>query len=128
MHASWPFFRTALDNMGMVLAKTDMAIGRRYAEVLVTDADLRSDIMTRIEREHALARTWHARLTGSDDPLAANPALSRSIRNRFPYLDPLHVLQVELLRRRRAGDDDERVARGIQLTLNTIATGLRNSG
>jgi phosphoenolpyruvate carboxylase len=128
MHASWPFFRTALDNMGMVLAKTDMAIGRRYAEVLVVDADLRSDIMTRVEREHALARAWHARLTGSDDPLAANPALSRSIRNRFPYLDPLHVLQVELLRRRRAGDDDERLARGIQLTLNTIATGLRNSG
>jgi phosphoenolpyruvate carboxylase len=128
MHASWPFFRTALDNMGMVLAKTDMAIGRRYAEALVTDTDLRADIMARIEREHALVRAWHARLTGSDDPLAANPALARSIRNRFPYLDPLHVLQVELLRRHRAGDHDERVARGIQLTLNTIATGLRNSG
>ncbi len=128
MHADWPFLRTALDNMGMVLAKTDLAIGRRYAEALVTDASLRDDILAMISAEHALAREWHARLTGSPDPLATNPALSRSIRNRFPYLDPLHVLQVELLQRHRAGDRDERIERGIQLTLNTIATGLRNSG
>ena len=62
------------------------------------------------------------------DPLVDNPALARSIRNRFPYLDPLHVMQVDLLRRYRAGDHDELIERGIQLTLNTIATGLRNSG
>ena len=125
----WPFFRGVIDNMGMVLAKTDVAIGRHYAEALVPDADLREEILTTIEREHSarLAR-WHARITGSPDPIAANPALARSIRNRFPYLDPLHVMQVELLRRHRAGDHDERVVRGIQLTLNTIATGLRNSG
>jgi phosphoenolpyruvate carboxylase len=128
MHARWPFFRAMLNNMGMVLAKTDLAIGRRYAEALVVDAAVRDDIFGMIEREHDLAREWHARLTGSDDPLVDNPALARSIRNRFPYLDPLHVMQVELLRRYRAGDHDERVERGIQLTLNTIATGLRNSG
>ncbi|MEY2957444.1 MAG: phosphoenolpyruvate carboxylase, partial [Actinomycetota bacterium] len=73
-------------------------------------------------------RRWHADLTGSADPLAENPSLARSIRNRFPYLDPLHVLQVELLRRYRSGEHDELVERGLQLTLNTIATGLRNSG
>jgi phosphoenolpyruvate carboxylase len=123
MHAEWPFFRTTLDNMGMVLAKTDLAIGRRYAERLVDDRDLREAIFGRIEHEHGLARSWHARITGSDDPLSDNPALARSIRNRFPYLDPLHVLQVELLARHRSGDRDERVERGIQLTLNTIATG-----
>ena len=128
MHARWPFFRAMLNNMGMVLAKTDLAIGRRYAEALVVDPAVRDDIFGMIEREHDLARDWHARLTGSDDPLVDNPALARSIRNRFPYLDPLHVMQVELLRRYRAGDHDERVERGIQLTLNTIATGLRNSG
>ena len=128
MQARWPFFRAVLDNMGMVLAKTDVAIGRRYAEALVEDADLRGEVFGTIEREHALARAWHARITGSPDPLASNPALARSIRNRFPYLDPLHVMQVELLRRHRAGDRDDRVVRGIQLTLNTIATGLRNSG
>jgi phosphoenolpyruvate carboxylase len=128
MHADWPFFRALLDNMGMVLAKTDIEIGRRYAEALVADAALRDDVFGLIETEHARARTFHALLTGSTDPLAGNPALSRSIRNRFPYLDPLHVLQVELLRRHRSGPQDEATARGIQLTLNTIATGLRNSG
>jgi phosphoenolpyruvate carboxylase len=128
MHDRWPFFRSALDNMGMVLAKTDLAIGRHYCQRLVSDAELGEQIFTLIADEYRLARDWHARLTGSDDPLASNPALARSIRNRFPYLDPLHVIQVDLLRRYRAGDRDERVERGIQLTLNTIATGLRNSG
>ncbi len=128
MHESWPFFRAMLNNMGMVLAKTDLAIGRRYADELVVDPAVRDEIFGMIEREHTLARRWHALLTGSDDPLVDNPALARSIRNRFPYLDPLHVMQVELLRRHRAGERDERVDSGIQLTLNTIATGLRNSG
>ena len=128
MHARWPFFRAMLDNMGMVLAKTDLAVGRHYADSLVVDAELRDEIFGMIEREHALARRWHARITGSADPLSTNPSLARSIRNRFPYLDPLHVMQVELLQRHRAGEHDERVERGIQLTLNTIATGLRNSG
>jgi phosphoenolpyruvate carboxylase len=128
MHDRWPFFRAVVNNMGMVLAKTDMAIGRQYAETLVDDTALRDEFFTRLEHEYALAKQWHAELTGSHDPLHDNPALARSIVNRFPYLDPLHVMQVELLRRHRAGDHDERVERGIQLTLNTIATGLRNSG
>ncbi len=128
MHARWPFFRAMLNNMGMVLAKTDLGVGRRYADALVDDASLREAVFGMIEEEHTLTRSWHARLTGSDDPLVDNPALARSIRNRFPYLDPLHVLQIDLLGRHRAGDRDELIERGIQLTLNTIATGLRNSG
>lgn len=128
MHERWPFFRAMLNNMGMVLAKTDIDIGRRYADALVHDVEARHEILGLIEREHALTRRWHATITGSADPLVDNPALARSIRNRFPYLDPLHVMQVELLRRHRAGEHDELVERGIQLTLNTIATGLRNSG
>lgn len=128
LHERWPFFRTVINNMGMVLSKTDADIARRYAHHLVPDEPFRAEILDRILDELELARRWHARLTGSDDPLADNPRLARSIRNRFPYLDPLHALQVELLRRHRAGDDDELVTRGIQLTLNTIATGLRNSG
>ena len=128
MHDQWPFFRAMLDNMGMVLAKTDLGIGRQYANALVDDESLRSSVFGVIEREHVLATKWHSLLTGSADPLESNPALARSIRNRFPYLDPLHVMQIELLRRYRAGDHDELVERGIQLTLNTIATGLRNSG
>ena len=81
-----------------------------------------------IADEHARTVRWHATITGSPDLLAGNPALARSIANRFPYLDPLHVLQVEMLRRYRAGDTDELVARALELTINAIATGLRNSG
>jgi phosphoenolpyruvate carboxylase len=133
MYTSWPFFQTIIDNMGMVLAKADIEIGRRYAEVLVTDETMRNDIFGRIEEEHRLTRLWHERLTGSPDPLRDNPLLARSLRNRYPYLDPLHVIQVDLLRQFREssaapGDDDDLVQRGIQLTLNAIATGIRNSG
>jgi phosphoenolpyruvate carboxylase len=128
MHERWPFFRSVMENMGMVLAKADMGVGTMYADVLVPDDLGRHRILDRIVAEHALTTAWHARITGSSDPLAGNPTLARSIRNRYPYLDPLHVLQVELLARHRAGDHHELVERGIQLTLNAIATGLRNSG
>ena len=128
LYVRWPFFRTMIDNLGMVLAKADLDIGARYADGLVDDAGQRVQAFGSIAAEFALTADWHARITGSPDPLANNPTLARSIRNRYPYLDPLHVMQIELLRRRRAGDDDELVARGIQLTINAIATGLRNSG
>ena len=128
MYSDWPFFTAIVNNMGMVLAKADIDIGRRYADVLVEDDATRADIFGRIEAEHALTRTWHERITGSADPLADNPLLARSLRNRYPYLDPLHVMQVDLLRRYRDGDHDELVERGIQLTINAIATGIRNSG
>ena len=128
MYGRWPFFRSVVDNLGMVLAKADLDIGRRYADALVTDHDVRKRIVDRIAHEFELVARWHARITGSPDPLATNPTLARSIRNRYPYLDPLHVMQIELLRRHRAGDRDELVERGIHLTINAIATGLRNSG
>jgi phosphoenolpyruvate carboxylase len=128
MYAEWPCFHAIVDNMGMVLAKADIPIGRRYADVLVRDDAARDEIFERIEREHARTLRWHAVITGSDDPLADNPVLARSLRNRYPYLDPLHVMQVQLLRRYREGDHDPLVQRGIQLTINAIATGIRNSG
>jgi phosphoenolpyruvate carboxylase len=128
MNEQWPFFRAVVDNMGMVLAKTDIDIGRRYAFTLVADEPFRDEIFEQLQHELTLTRRWHAQITGSDDPLAGNPTLARSIRNRYPYLDPLHVLQIDLLRRHRDGDRSELVERGIQLTLNAIATGLRNSG
>jgi phosphoenolpyruvate carboxylase len=128
MYRSWPFFRTAIDNMGMVLAKSDIDIARRYADVLVEDDSMRSDIFGAISAEHERTLAWQARVTGSQSPLADNPLLERSLRNRYPYLDPLHVMQVDLLRRFRSGDDDDVVVRGIQLSINAIATGLRNSG
>src|SRR4051812_29848581 len=123
----WPFFRTVLSNMGMVLAKTDLGLAARYAE-LVPDEELRRRVFEPIAEEHERTCRMLLAVTGDDHLLADNPALARSIRNRFPYLEPLHHLQVEMLRRRRDGDDDELVNRCIQLTINGVATALRNSG
>jgi phosphoenolpyruvate carboxylase len=126
VHA-WPFFQSLLSNMDMVLAKTDLAIASRYAE-LVGDAELRERIFSQIGTEWALTRKHLLAILEQDDFLADNPMLKRSLQLRSPYMDPLNHLQVELLKRHRAGDTDERIARGIHLTINGIASGLRNSG
>jgi len=127
MHERWPFFRSVLSNMAMVLAKTDLAIASRYAE-LVPDAAARESIFGAIAAEHARAIRHVLAITGHATLLDDNPTLARSIRDRFPYLDPLNHLQVELLRRYRAGQTDERTQRAIHLTINGLAAGLRNSG
>ena len=127
MVKQWPFFKTLLSNMDMVLAKSDLALASRYSE-LVSDGKLRKKIFSAIEAEWH--RTAHvlALVTGDKHRLEHNPALARSIRHRFPYIDPLHHLQVELIRRYREGKSDERVQRGIHLSINGIAAGLRNTG
>ena len=127
MVKSWPFFQSLLSNMDMVLAKTDLAIASRYAE-LVTDAELRERIFSQIKAEWALTRKHLLAILEQDDFLADNPMLKRSLQLRSPYMDPLNHLQVELLKRHRAGETDERVARGIHLSINGVASGLRNSG
>ncbi len=127
MYRQWPFFRTLLSNMDMVLAKSDLALASRYAE-LVSDTRLRKKIFTAIEAEWHRTADALAQITGEKNRLASNPALDRSIRHRFPYIDPLHHLQVELIRRYRAGLADERVQRGIHISINGIAAGLRNTG
>jgi phosphoenolpyruvate carboxylase len=127
MHRDWPFFATLMSNMDMVLAKTDVAIASRYAE-LVSDAALREAIFPRLRAEHAATVRHLLAITATDRLLQTNPLLERSIRNRFPYLDPLNHIQVELLARYRAGDRAERTQRVIHLTINGIAAGLRNSG
>ncbi|MBK7546502.1 MAG: phosphoenolpyruvate carboxylase [Rhodoferax sp.] len=127
MYRQWPFFNTLLSNMDMVMAKSDLALASRYAE-LVGDARLRKRVFTAIEAEwHSTAHAL-AQITGDKHRLANNAALQRSIRHRFPYIDPLHHLQVELVRRYRAGKADERVQRGIHISINGIAAGLRNTG
>ena len=127
MHEHWPFFRSVLSNMAMVLAKTDLAVASRYAE-LVTDAAVREPIFARITDEHGRTVRAYFAITSRSQLLEDNPTLARSIRNRFPYLDPLNHVQVELLRRYRAGQTDERTKRAIHLTINGLAAGLRNSG
>jgi phosphoenolpyruvate carboxylase len=127
MYRDWPFFRTMLSNMDMVLAKSDVRIASRYAE-LVSDRDLREHVFSRLRAEWEGSKQAVLSIMQQQVLLEGNPLLARSIRNRFPYIDPLNHIQVELLRRHRSGDTDERVVQGIHLTINGIAAGLRNSG
>ncbi|HDO51891.1 MAG TPA: phosphoenolpyruvate carboxylase, partial [Rhizobiales bacterium] len=127
MYRDWPFFRVLLSNMDMVLAKSSMAIASRYAE-LVSDETLRREVYKRISEERANSISALLEISQSDRLLADDPLLARSIENRFPYIDPLNHLQVELLKAHRGGSDNPKVLRGLQLTINGISAGLRNSG
>ncbi|CAO3362360.1 phosphoenolpyruvate carboxylase [Azospirillum melinis] len=127
MHRDWGFFSTLLSNMDMVLSKSNIAIASRYAG-LVSDPALRDAIFTRIRAEWQDSIDALLAITEQSALLEKNPLLARSIRNRFPYLDPLNHVQVELLKRHRTSDSGEQIARGIHLTINGIAAGLRNSG
>ena len=144
MYGEWPFFATLLSNLDMVLAKTDLSIAARYA-ALVPDAALADRIFEAIRQEWQTTQDMLALITGQSARLSANPALARSIANRFPYIDLINYLQVELMRRHRAnkpgitepvapaGDSADsstmaRLKRGIQISVNGIASGLRNTG
>ena len=127
LYQEWPFFRMLLSNMDMVLANSSIAIASRYAE-LVPDEALREKIFGRIRREWHLAIETLLDIMGQERLLQGNPLLERSVRNRFPYLDPLNHVQVELLKEHRAQNPDDQVLRGIQLTINGISAGLRNTG
>ncbi|MET3117462.1 phosphoenolpyruvate carboxylase [Undibacterium sp. GrIS 1.8] len=127
MFKDWSFFSTVLSNMEMVLSKSDIGIASRYAQ-LVKDEALRNRIFPRLKAEHEATIAALTSISGQSELLSANPLLKRSISNRFPYLSPLNHVQVELLERYRNGDPDERVRRGIHLSINGIAAGLRNSG
>jgi phosphoenolpyruvate carboxylase len=127
MGQSWPFFQSILGNMEMVLAKSDMAIARNYAD-LVPDQALANGIFGTIQSGWGMAHDQLLAITDQSSLLEANPALGNSIRLRLPYIEPLNHLQIALMKRYRAGEDDPRIGDGIQLTINAIATALRNSG
>ncbi len=131
MHKQWPFFRTLLSNLDMVLAKSDLRIAARYVE-LVEDKRIAKRIFGAIRAEWDRTNQALSMITGEADRLQSNPALARSIEHRFPYLDPLNHLQVELMRRYRNRKDsdpvNERLQRGIHLSINGVAAGLRNTG
>jgi phosphoenolpyruvate carboxylase len=127
MYRRWPFFRTLLSNMDMVLSKSSLAIASRYAR-LVDDVGLRERIFARISREWRDSVDALNAIMEQTRLLESNPLLDRSIRNRFPYLDPLNHVQVELLKLHRGRSSSEKVLTGIQLTINGISAGLRNSG
>jgi phosphoenolpyruvate carboxylase len=130
MYREWPFFKTIISNMDMVMAKSDLGLASRYAS-LVRNRRVRQQVFKEIERQWGLTRDALRLITGHKGFLEDNPALARSIRHRFPYIDPLHHLQVELIRRLRQGDQTpvtDRGKRGIHLAINGIAAGLRNTG
>lgn len=131
MHKQWPFFQTLLSNLDMVIAKSDLAIAARYVD-LVEDKKLGKRIFGLIQAEWTLTNDALTLITGDSQRLASNPSLARSIQHRFPYLDPLNHLQVELMRRhrqRREGEPvNERMQRGIHISINGVAAGLRNTG
>jgi phosphoenolpyruvate carboxylase len=127
MHAAWPFFATTLANMEMVLAKADLGIAGRYAG-LVADRSLAAAVFDQIRAEWDRTVGALLAITGQSALLDNNPDLAAMIRSRLPYIDPLNHLQIELIRRRRAGDADEAVLEGVHLTINGVAAGLRNTG
>jgi phosphoenolpyruvate carboxylase len=127
MAVDWPFFRTLVQNMEMIMAKADMTIARRYAS-LVEDQTLAAQIFGALQAEWDRTQGAVLSITGQTALLGGQPELDRLIRLRMPYVEPLNHVQIELIRRRRAGDDDPRVREGILLAINGIAAGLRNSG
>jgi phosphoenolpyruvate carboxylase len=127
MLLGWPIFKTLINNVDMVLAKTDLIVARHYAHLLPVRS-LREEIFSRIEHEHQLTTQVVNLLLGSQQRLASQPVLAKSIRDRLPYLDPLNHLQVEMIQRYRNGETDEKLKLAIPLTINGIAAGLRNTG
>ena len=123
----WPFLQSTLANLEMVLAKSDMAIAEHYLG-LVEDQAAGRVIFDRIRDSWRMTRDCLLQITRQTRLLEKSPALDQSIRLRLPYIEPLNYLQVELLKRHRAGEDDARVREGIQLSINAVATALRNSG
>jgi phosphoenolpyruvate carboxylase len=127
MNKEWPFFRSLLSNIDMILSKTDVSIARHYA-ALVPDHALSERIFSLIETELRRSMSALEMICGTKERLADNPALARSLRHRFPYIAPLNYLQVELIRRYRSGEESEDIRQGILMSINGVAAGLRNTG
>jgi phosphoenolpyruvate carboxylase len=127
MASGWPLFASTLANLDMVLAKSDMGVAERYA-ALVEDRALADAIFSRIRDGWQVTHDQLLEITRQTRLLEKNPALETSIRLRLPYIEPLNLLQVELLKRHRAGETDPKIEQGILLSINAIATALRNSG
>ncbi len=127
MAREFPFFRDLLKNVEMGMAKVDLSIARRYAE-LVSDPELRERVFSMIEEEHERTKKMLLRVTGESRLLEDDPVLERSIRLRNPYVDPMSLIQVELMRRKRRGDAGEGVDEAIAATIHGISAGLRNTG
>jgi len=123
----FPFFSELIANVEMGLAKADLSIARLYAG-LVSEEGLRERVFGMLVEEYERTKVVVLRLTGQKTLLEKNPVLARSIRLRNPYVDPLSLIQVELLRRKRGGEDNDDLNYALAATINGIAAGLRNTG
>jgi phosphoenolpyruvate carboxylase len=127
LYQSWPFFQSAVSNMEMVMFKSDLSIAGRYAG-LVEDRALAASVFGSISSEWVRTRDALLDITGQAELLENSPELANAIRSRLPYIDPLNHLQIELVGRRRKGDQSEATREGILLSINGVAAGLRNTG
>lgn len=127
LYRAWPFFRSVLDNMAQVMGKASMGLAKNYS-TLVDNAVVAERVFGTITEEYELTRQVFHKITGHESLMAGNERLERSVQRRYPYLLPLNAIQIELLRRYRAGDDSFLVSKTIQVTMNGLATGLRTSG
>jgi len=132
MHEGWPFFQTLIDNAQLTMRKADMGIAALYAS-LVDDEKIRRRIFALLEAEFARTEAAILAVTGQKQLLSREPVLRQSVELRNPYIDPLNYIQVEMLRRLRAGgkipaDEAEAVRGVIELTINGISGGLKNTG
>lgn len=127
LYHAWPFFRSVLDNMAQVMGKASMDLAKIYS-TLVDDVETSQRVYNTIAEEYALTREVFHLITDHASLMAGNERLERSVQRRYPYLLPLNAIQIELLRRYRAGDDSFLVSKTIQVTMNGLATGLRTSG
>jgi phosphoenolpyruvate carboxylase len=135
MYKGWPFFQTLIDNAQQSLNKADLGIAEQYAS-LVEDAAVRERIFGLVRAEYDRTCRAICRITGQAAVLDNEPALQRSIQLRNPYVDPLNYIQIEMIRRlRRRGaadaqvtDEDEALRAVIELTINGVSSGLRNTG
>ena len=127
MYRQWPFFQATIDNATLALAKADMYIAQRYSE-LVDDADVRRPIWQRIAAERDRTRQAILDIVGGGELLATTPWFQRSIEARNPYIDPLNLIQIEFMRRRRQHPDDESLRELLRLCVQGIAAGMRTTG
>jgi phosphoenolpyruvate carboxylase len=126
MHRDWHYFRAFLNNVSMTLVKADLTIASQYVDRLV-DPSLHR-LFKAIREEFALTVEQVLDVTGEAELLGSDPVLLQTLRTREAYLEPLHHLQVDLLARQRAGEDDPLLARALLLTVNGVAAGMRNTG
>ncbi|OVA05058.1 Phosphoenolpyruvate carboxylase [Macleaya cordata] len=126
MYKEWPFFQSTVDLIEMVLGKADIPIAKHYDEVLVSES--RRELGEELRRELLTTEKFVLVVSGHEKLAENNRSLRRLIENRLPYLNPINMLQVEILRRLRHDDDNHKLRDALLITINGIAAGMRNTG